>query len=159
MERGLSYEAMIETLNMDVQREKFFVIKWIEEKLAKEKEARIFTTEVAVRLVEEFSYNIENGIVTGVVFYEDMLDYFEDPSSPKVEELKLLEASYPKRFKWLRELCLEMQDAFDHPHSCTIDYFQEEKVCCGCNRSGVVNYTDNCGNTAYYCGHSERCIP
>ena len=159
MERPLSIEDMLEILNMDVQRKRFFVIKWIEDHLGRDKEGQAFVKEVAVRLTDEFSYEIENGKVKGVVLYEDMLDFFEDYTKPTFQELELLSVAYPKRFKWLVELCFEMRDAFDHPHSCTIDYFTEQKNCCGCNRIGPVNYIDENENTRYYCGNSERCLP
>lgn len=159
MERPLSIEDMLEILNMDVQRSRFFVIKWIEDHLERDEEDKLFVKEVTVRLTEDFSYEIENGKVKSVILYEDMLDFFEDPANPTFQELELLSVAYPKRFKWLLELCFEMRDAFDHPHSCSIDYLREEKKCCGCNRIGPVNHIDHDKNTRYYCWRLLGCMP
>lgn len=162
MEGNLIYEKIINTLNMDVQRERFFVIRWIEERLAKDQDnEKELIEEVTVRLTEEFSYKVSSGIVQNVILFSEINDFFMEKDKPTVDELKLLEASMPKMFAWLSRLCVEIREAFDHPHSCSIDYHPREAVCSGqgCGRIGFVNYKDSETNWQFFCGRSPRCCP
>lgn len=156
--------GMAYLLSMKTHREKYPVVSWIEDNIRKGKvtiggkPCPEVLEEVTVRHVEEIIYCVEGGEVTKLELGQVVSAYFEDPARPRKEELDLLEVCDQNQMQWLRTLCFDILEAFDRPHSCTIDYHVREEKCGGCERTGSVNYFDG-QNWSYYCGGSHRCCP
>lgn len=155
---------MAHLLSMKTHREKFPVIRWIEDNIRTGKAASDYGTlckeviqEVTVRHIEEIIYNVEDGEVKSLALGWKVDSYFEDPARPKKEEIDLLEVCDNNEMRWLRTLCFDIVEAFDRPHSCSIDYHVMEKPCVGCEKPGPVNYLG--GNWEHYCGGNPKCCP
>lgn len=151
-------------LSMKTHREKFPVIRWIEDNIQNGKvsiggeNCKEVIEEVTVRHVEDIVYNVKDGVVVSLALGWIVTPYFEDPARPRKEEIDLLEVCDHNQMQWLRTLCFDILEAFDRPHSCAIDYYVNEEECSGCRRIGPVNY-HNGNNWSYYCGGSDRCCP
>lgn len=151
-------------LSMKTHREKFPVIRWIEDNIREGKVSiggkacKEVIEEVTVRHIEDIVYNVVGGEVTSLELGWVVTPYFEDPARPRKEEIDLLEVCDHNQMQWLRTLCFDLIEAFNRPHSCSIDYYVREERCERCERVGSVNYYDG-KNWSYYCGGSDRCCP
>lgn len=155
-------------LSIRNHRERFLVARWIEANIRSGKAAPDFgegwaaevVDEVRVRAVkEDIDYEVVGGILTSVVTGYRATKFFATPGEPTKEEIELLEVCDPQHFKWLEYLCIEIAWAFDHPHSCAIDYHIREEECCSCgNKKQAVNYHDG-KRWLNFCGGSPRCCP
>ncbi|QPI18274.1 hypothetical protein POP15_226 [Pectobacterium phage POP15] len=158
---------MAHILSMATHRAEYPVVRWIEENIKSGKANTDYGTscveimkEVTVRFVMEFAYEVEDGNVISVIHGFKADPYFEDRTKPTEKEIDLLELCDYNAFMVLRQMCFTMLDAFNHPHSCTIDYHIMEEDCsgAGCEKTGPVNYHGG-RNWQYYCGGGPRCCP
>lgn len=151
-------------LSLKTHREKFPVIRWIEDNIRdgkitiSGKPCTEVIEEVSVKNTEEIVYSVADGKVASLALGWAVESYFSDPANPTKEEIDLLEVCEPDKMPGLKILCFDIEEAFEKPHSCSIDYYVKDERCPGCGRRGSVNYFDG-QNWSYYCGSYFQCCP
>lgn len=164
MARLTNYQ-MSYLLSMTTHRKFFPVVNWIEQQIEKGTAEPDYGTscsevidevKVSYGSCEDLDYAVKDGDVLHIELGWVANRYFEDPAEPHKTEIDLLELCEPTHYKWLRLLCMGMEEFFDHPHSCGLDYHIMEDEC-HCGKHGPVNYY--AGNWQYFCGGSPRCCP
>lgn len=169
MPRMTSYQ-MSYILDIDIQRSKSPLIRWIEHKVYNGSGTDYGTAYpevleyVAIKHTDRqatsqiyYEVNPSNNSLC-VVLPQNSLSYIIDTSRPKFDELETIKMVLPDTYKYLQTFCEVVKFCLDRPHSCEIEY-HIQSAWCGCEKVGLVNYRRSKNDWEYWCGDSDRCCP
>lgn len=166
----MSFERVAHILDITTHYERWPVVRWANEHMAKGDvdfgdDYKHLVEHVSIFLPPDmgFAYvvNEESGLIESLRLHYTYANMISDLAHPTSEEMQLISMVYPDEYVVIEELCEHIDKVmFNRPHSCKIQYevVEEDCHCCESNR-GIVNYRRGKRDWVNYCGGSPRCCP